>query len=92
LIIEARHISAPDKYKIEIASDKVGTLTSEFGGDFGFMSGFLKILNKRMVLLNPVSKSLLTFLRNSNKRTRAQRSSRTLFKKKIQQTNRRYSL
>lgn len=55
LVVEARHQQAPDKYKIEIAAEKVQSLTKEFGDDFEFMSSFLKILNRRMVLLNPVS-------------------------------------
>jgi len=40
---------------IEIrGADKVETLINkEFGGDFELMSTHLKIMNKRMVLLNP---------------------------------------
>jgi len=41
---------------IEIrGADKVDALISkEFGGDFEQMASHLKIMNKRMVLLNPV--------------------------------------
>jgi hypothetical protein len=34
---------------------KVQHLINEFGNDFANMATFLKIMNKRMVLLNPVS-------------------------------------
>ena len=42
---------------IEIrGADKVDALINkEFGGDFELMASHLKIMNKRMVLLNPVS-------------------------------------
>jgi hypothetical protein len=43
---------------IEIrGADKVDALINkEFGGDFEQMANHLKIMNKRMVLLNPVRK------------------------------------
>jgi hypothetical protein len=42
---------------IEIrGAEKVdGLVNREFNGDFGLMAGHLKVMNKRMVLLNPVS-------------------------------------
>jgi hypothetical protein len=44
-----------ESFVIEIrGADKVETLMNkEFGGDFELMSTHLKIMNKRMVLLNP---------------------------------------
>jgi len=43
----------PDSFIIEIENSKVDHLISEFNHDFGLMAGHLKIMNKRMVLLNP---------------------------------------
>ena len=40
---------------IEIQNDKVQGLINEFKDDYGLMAEHLKIMNKRMVLLNPVS-------------------------------------
>ena len=59
LVISAQHIDLPDSFIIEIEQTKVDHLIREFGEDFGLMATFLKIMNKRMVLLNPVS-NLLT--------------------------------
>lgn len=39
---------------IEIQPDKVEQLINEFKGDYMTMAEHLKIMNKRMVLLNPV--------------------------------------
>ena len=55
LVISAQHVELPDSFIIEIESPKVGQLIQEFGHDFNHMANFLKIMNKRMVLLNPVS-------------------------------------
>ena len=49
---------------IEIQNDKVDTLSSEFKGDYSIMAEHLKIMNKRMVLLNPVCTILLILHRN----------------------------
>ena len=45
----------PDSFIIEIENGKVDHLISEFSHDFELMAKHLKIMNKRMVLLNPVS-------------------------------------
>jgi len=37
----------------------VQALINEFKGDYNFLSEHLKIMNKRMVLLNPVSSHLI---------------------------------
>lgn len=54
-MISAQHVELPDSFIIEIEAPKVGQLIQEFGHDFNHMANFLKIMNKRMVLLNPVS-------------------------------------
>jgi hypothetical protein len=65
LVISAQHIELPDSFIIEIEQSKVDHLIREFGEDFGLMATFLKIMNKRMVLLNPVS-NLLTYCAFTN--------------------------
>lgn len=54
-MISAQHSARSDSFVIEIQADKVQPLISEFGSDYGMMAEHLKIMNKRMVLLNPVS-------------------------------------
>ena len=55
LVISAQHEDLPDSFIIEIEAAKVQHLLSEFLNDFSLMASHLKIMNKRMVLLNPVS-------------------------------------
>lgn len=55
LVISAQHVQFPDAFIIDIEASKVGHLVNEFGNDFQIMASHLKIMNKRMVLLNPVS-------------------------------------
>ena len=55
LVISAQHLELPDSFLIEIEANKVQHLITEFGADFFNMANYLKIMNKRMVLLNPVS-------------------------------------
>jgi hypothetical protein len=55
LVISAQHTELPDSFIIEIENIKVGHLVNEFENDYAAMANHLKIMNKRMVLLNPVS-------------------------------------
>ena len=55
LVISAQHNDLPDSFIIEIEASKVEHLMKEFNNDFSLMAAHLKIMNKRMVLLNPVS-------------------------------------
>lgn len=55
LVISAQHTELPDSFIIEIEFSKVDHLINEFNNDFSLMADHLKIMNKRMVLLNPVS-------------------------------------
>lgn len=55
MIISAQHSERSDSFVIEIQPEKVEALTNEFKGDYALMSEHLKIMNKRMVLLNPVT-------------------------------------
>ena len=53
LFITSQHIGKADSYVIEIEPQKVESLAKEFNNDFALMACHLKIMNKRMVLLNP---------------------------------------
>lgn len=55
LVISAQHMELPDSFIIEIENKKVEHLILEFENNFDYMADHLKIMNKRMVLLNPVS-------------------------------------
>lgn len=53
LVISSQHTQGPESFIIEIEPDKVEGLLNEFNGDCNLMASHLKIMNKRMVLLNP---------------------------------------
>lgn len=55
LVISAQHVELPDSFIIEIESIKVEHLINEFQNNYEYMASHLQIMNKRMVLLNPVS-------------------------------------
>lgn len=55
LVISAQHSELSDSFIIEIEAAKVSHLLDEFQNNFEAMATHLKIMNKRMVLLNPVS-------------------------------------
>ena len=61
LIVTAQHMQRLEiSFVIEIAADKLGALLPEFlsvgpAQQYSFMADHLKIMNSRMVLLNPVS-------------------------------------
>jgi len=56
-MITAQHLERDDHYVIEIPASKVEGMTAEFENDYAAMAANLKILNRRMVLLNPVPPS-----------------------------------
>lgn len=53
LVITAQHTHLSDSFVIEISDQKVSNLVSEFSNNYAEMAMHLKIMNKRMVLLNP---------------------------------------
>ena len=57
LVISAQRVDGPESFVIEIENSKVQGLLTEFDGDFGFLAQFLRLQDKRMVLINPVSES-----------------------------------
>ncbi len=57
MVIASQHSSKSDSFIIEIQNSRVEQLVNEFGGDYSLMAEHLKIMNKRMVLLNPVPRN-----------------------------------
>ena len=55
LVISAQRNDGPESFIIEIENSKVDGLLSEFAGDMSFLAQFLRLQDKRMVLINPVS-------------------------------------
>lgn len=55
LVISAQSIDGPESFIIEIEKSKVNGLLTEFDGDLSFLAQFLRLQDKRMVLINPVS-------------------------------------
>ena len=53
LFITAYSTVSPESYLIEIPSKKVNDMLKEFSNDHEEMCSNLKLMNKRMVLLNP---------------------------------------
>jgi len=53
LVISAQHTNGPESFIIEIEKSKVSGLLSEFDGDLTFLAQFLRLQDKRMVLINP---------------------------------------
>ena len=61
-MISAQKISGPESFIIEIEKDKVEGLLNEFEGDLNWLAQHLKLMNKRMVLINPVSTGFKLYL------------------------------
>ena len=55
LVISAQSIEGPESFIIEIEKSKVNGLLAEFEGDLSYMAQYLRLQDKRMVLINPVS-------------------------------------
>jgi hypothetical protein len=53
LVISAQKTDGPESFIIEIEKNKVDGLLNEFESDMGFMAQFLRLQDKRMVLINP---------------------------------------
>ena len=51
-------MGGPESFIIEIEKSKVEGLLAEFDGNLAYLASHLKLMNKRMVLINPVSISL----------------------------------
>ena len=54
-MISAQRVNGPESFIIEIEKNKVSGLLAEFEGDLSYLARFLRLQDKRMVLINPVS-------------------------------------
>jgi hypothetical protein len=67
-MITAQHLQRHDiSFVIEIQADKLPIMMAEFAGagpqyQYSLMADHLKIMNSRMVLLNPVRREIITNL------------------------------
>jgi len=52
-VISAQRVNGPESFIIEIEKSKVNGLLAEFEGDLSFLAQFLRLQDKRMVLINP---------------------------------------
>ncbi len=65
LFIAAYDVESPESFLIELSEKKAEDIMKEFNNDYESMSSCLQIMNRRLVLLNPVSFLLLTLYRNT---------------------------
>lgn len=57
LFIAAYDVESPESLLIELPEKKAEEILKEFNSDYDQMASCLQVLNKRLVLLNPVSRS-----------------------------------
>jgi hypothetical protein len=53
MIINATHTDGPESFVIEIEPVRIKKLMDVFEGDLHHLSNHLKLMNERMVLVNP---------------------------------------
>jgi hypothetical protein len=61
LFIAAYDVESPESLLIELNENKAEEIMKEFSNDYETMASCLKIMNRRLVLLNPVS--VISFLK-----------------------------
>ena len=62
LFIAAYDVESPESLLIELNENKAEEIMKEFSNDYETMASCLQIMNRRLVLLNPVS--FISFLTN----------------------------
>lgn len=72
LFIAAYDVESPESLLIELPERRAQDILREFQSDYEHMANSLQVMNKRLVLLNPVSVLLLTFGRNLCSRNKGQ--------------------
>ena len=60
LFIAAYDVESPESLLIELPTKRAEDILREFDGDYEAMASSLQVMNKRLVLLNPVSNYFLT--------------------------------
>jgi len=61
LFIAAYDVESPESLLIELNENKAEEIMKEFNNDYETMASCLQIMNRRLVLLNPVS--VISFLK-----------------------------
>jgi hypothetical protein len=61
LFIAAYDVESPESLLIELNENKAEEIMKEFSNDYETMASCLQIMNRRLVLLNPVS--VISFLK-----------------------------
>jgi len=61
LFIAAYDLESPESLLIELPEKRAQDILNEFMNDYETMANSLQVMNKRLVLLNPVSNTLLVF-------------------------------
>lgn len=69
LFIAAYDVESPESLLIELNEKKAEEIMREFNNDYESMASCLQIMNRRLVLLNPVSEILLILCRNSTNKS-----------------------
>lgn len=60
MFIAAFDISSPESLLIHLMGEKAEQVLEQFAGDYSNMANYLRVINKRLVLLNPVRPLSLT--------------------------------
>lgn len=58
LFISAHDVESPESFLIELPEKRAQDILKEFANDYEKMASSLQVMNKRLVLLNPVSFAL----------------------------------
>lgn len=56
MFIAAYDVESPESLLIELPEKRAQEIVNEFNSDYEAMANSLQVMNKRLVLLNPVSK------------------------------------
>jgi hypothetical protein len=65
MLISAQSFTSPESFLIELSEKRAQEIMQQFGDDYERIAQALTIMNRRLVLLNPVSKLFhLIFFRN----------------------------
>ena len=75
MFIAAYDVESPESLLIELNETKAEEIMKEFSNDYETMASCLQIMNRRLVLLNPVSFiSFLKYLQKYNQQKNLQRA------------------
>ena len=87
LVISAQRVNGPESFIIEIEKSKVNGLLAEFEGDLNFLAQFLRLQDKRMVLINPVRITHFQTIELSNAMKYSNRNSSLAIREALRKVN-----